>query len=71
MDNNAIFITGANGEMGHSLIKGLNDNGISNIVALDLENPRNSFNIMEFIQGSILDSKLLSKINEKFFLYYF
>jgi len=36
MLNKVIFITGANGEMGYSLIKSFNDKGINNIIALDI-----------------------------------
>ena len=66
MGNKVIFITGANGEMGHSLIKSFNDKGINNIVALDIDTPKLSFNITKFIKGSILDENILNDIDEKY-----
>ena len=45
MLNKLIFITGANGEMGHSLINELNQTGFNNIIALDLERQKHKFNM--------------------------
>ena len=68
MSKKIILITGANGEMGHSLINMLNQQGIHNIVAIDLEPPKFNFKITSFIQGSVLDTALINKINESFFI---
>ena len=38
----AILITGANGEMGHGLIKALHHRTSKNIICLDLKDPDNS-----------------------------
>ena len=61
-----ILITGANGEMGNSLIRALNKQGIFNIVAIDLHALKYNFKIDKFIQGSILDIGLLANINESY-----
>ena len=66
MSKKIIFITGANGEMGHSLINALNKKGIFNIVALDIDSPKYNFSIKKFIQGSILDTNLLKNINNQY-----
>ena len=66
MSKNIIFITGANGEIGQHLIKTLNSKGINNIVDLDLHPSKYDFSIKEFIQGSILDNKLLDYVNNKY-----
>ncbi len=66
MSNKVIFITGANGEMGYSLIKSFNDKGINNIIALDIDKPKHNFNVLDFIEGSILNSEILNMISEKY-----
>ena len=66
MSNQSIFITGANGEIGSSLIKSFNKKGINNIIALDLEQPQHNFQIKKFIKGSIEDKKLLNDINKQY-----
>jgi len=66
MSKKIIFITGANGEMGHSLINTLNQQGIFNIVALDIDSPKYAFQVMKFIKGSILDTELLKYINNQY-----
>ena len=61
-----ILITGSNGEIGHSLINALNKKNICNIIAIDLEQPKDSFMIEKFISGSILDKNLLSRVNKEY-----
>ena len=68
MSKKIIFITGANGEMGHSLIHRLNNQGIFNIIALDIDPQRHHFKVMEFVNGSILDLELLKNINNKYII---
>ena len=66
MSKKIILITGANGEMGHSLIKMLNQHGIHNIVAIDNRfvskrvNQLKDWNI-KFYQGQILDKEFLKE----------
>ena len=69
MSKKVILITGANGEIGQSLIKNLNKQSIHNIIALDLENPTNNFNVEKFFIGSILDQKIIDEINDKYEIY--
>lgn len=63
-----VFITGANGEIGHGLIKYLCTHGDPSIVALDLKqmDPELEPYCTEFIQGDILDQDLLSQIGRKY-----
>ena len=63
-----ILITGANGEMGHGLIKTLSANKQANILALDLETLSDSHSnrVFESIQGDILDQKMLDMINTEY-----
>mgnify|MGYP001275967974 CR=1 FL=1 len=63
-----ILITGANGEMGHGLIKTLSANKQANILALDLESLSDSHSnrVFESIQGDILDQKMLDMINTEY-----
>lgn len=61
-----ILITGANGEVGSSLIKRLHSQGETSIVALDLHAPKAGLGEMceAFYQGDIMDEALLAKITE-------
>ena len=62
------LITGANGEIGHGLIKLLYNRGIRNIIALDLLPPNDEMKkmISSEIIGDILNNKLIEKINDKY-----
>ncbi|HAF62246.1 MAG TPA: epimerase [Anaerolineaceae bacterium] len=64
MRNEVVLITGANGEIGHGLIKALAQRNGTQIVALDLR-PLDESLIPccdRFIQGDILDSMLLGRL---------
>ena len=58
-----IFITGASGEIGDNLINYFSSKGEKNVIALDINKPKNSDSIYKFYKGSILDDQLLSEIN--------
>jgi len=68
MPKKTILITGANGEMGHSLINMLNEQEIYNILAIDLEPPKFNFKINAFIQGSVLDIDLINRISKSYII---
>ena len=59
-----ILITGASGEIGENLIQQLYLQ--HNIVALDINEPRNKDCIYEYINGSILDQSILDELNLKY-----
>lgn len=64
MRKEAILITGANGEIGHGLIKRIGEGNRARIVALDLK-PLDEELVSyceRFIQGDILDKMLLSRL---------
>ena len=67
MSKTSILITGANGEMGHELIKTLHNNH-NNIVAIDLNRLDDSIaNYCSIkIIGNILDNDLINQLNEKY-----
>jgi len=64
----SILITGANGEMGHGLIKKLSELKNKNIVCLDIDNISGQIKhlVMDNINGSILDENIISYINDKY-----
>ena len=64
----SILITGANGEMGHGLIKKLSELKNKNIVCLDIDNISGQIKhlVMDSINGSILDENIISYINDKY-----
>ncbi len=64
MREEVVLITGANGEIGHGLIKEIFQKGRSKIVALDLKPLDASLSHMveRFIQGDILDNMLLGRL---------
>ena len=68
MIKTSILITGANGEMGHGLIKSLNKNFNKNIITLDINQIDQSIEtyILESFKGSILDDKILDAITDKY-----
>ena len=65
MREKIILITGANGEMGHELIKLLHSKKVDNIVTIDLHPISNNIKslIAYEISGDILDKKLLEQVN--------
>jgi len=64
MREEVVLITGANGEIGHGLIKEIFEKGRSKIVALDLKPLDASLSHMveRSIQGDILDNMLLGRL---------
>ncbi len=64
MRNEVVLITGANGEIGHGLIKALAKRDDTRVVALDLKPLDESLVPFcdRFIQGDILDSMLLGRL---------
>ena len=65
MYKKTILITGANGEIGQSLIKYFQSENKYKIIALDISGNLHDLNIEQFITGSITDKKLLEKIFNK------
>ncbi len=63
-----ILITGANGEIGHSLIRSLSQSSKTDKMGLDLDNLDKSIrpHVQESLQGNILDRNLLERINAEF-----
>ena len=64
MRREVVLITGANGEIGHGLIKKLGAEKRAKILALDLRAPEASLEAFcdRFIQGDILDKMLLGRL---------
>lgn len=64
MLKDAILITGANGEIGHGLIKHLGEAGNTTILAMDVQPLDDTLKpyCMKFIQGDILDQYLLGRL---------
>jgi len=64
MRNEVVLITGANGEIGHGLIKALAERKETRVVALDLKPLDESLIPFcdRFVQGDILDSMLLGRL---------
>jgi len=63
-----ILITGANGEMGHSLIVRLAEEGAQNIIALDVRAIDNSLKVKcsATIVGDILETRLLERMESEY-----
>lgn len=68
MRKEVVLITGANGEIGHGLIKHLGENGGVGIVALDVQPLDEALRpyCARFIQGDILDGMLLGRMVVEF-----
>ena len=64
MRERVVLVTGANGEVGHGLITYLGEQGVVRIVALDIKelDPDLKPFCSRFIQGDILDSRLLERL---------
>lgn len=64
----AILITGANGEMGHGLIERLAEEGIHNIIAIDVRPVDDSVQpkVSTAIAGDILDVRLMERLQSEF-----
>lgn len=68
MRQSIILITGINGEIGHGLVRSLNDKGVKNILGIDLSPPDDfvKSRTLEVHVGSILDRNLLERLNAKY-----
>ena len=68
MRESVVFVTGANGEIGHGLIERISDEGDQRIVALDLAplDPALAARCHEVVQGSILDTELLGRLVSRY-----
>jgi threonine 3-dehydrogenase len=64
----AILITGANGEMGHGLIEHLAEDGIQDIIAIDVRPIDDSIKpkVSTAIAGDILDVRLMERLQSEF-----
>ena len=64
----AILITGANGEIGHGLIKALHEKNVVNIITLDLNQLDSNIAGLasEEITGNILDADLIDQLNGEY-----
>ena len=64
----SILITGANGEIGHGLIKKLSKFKNKNIISLDINDIDSQIKpfVKDCINGSILDKNIISIINDKY-----
>ena len=60
----AILITGANGEVGHGLIRALHERGNRNLVAVDLREPDPEIRslCMQSVVGDVCDAMLLGRL---------
>jgi len=67
MNKSEVLITGANGEVGHSLIRAVAEEGKHEIVALDLREPDPKLEALckVFYRGDILDNTFLEFISSK------
>jgi nucleoside-diphosphate-sugar epimerase len=68
MRQEVVLITGANGEIGHGLIKHLGEKGQVQIIALDVQPIDQSLQkyVYRFINGDILDNILLGRLVAEF-----
>lgn len=64
MRKEVVLITGASGEVGHALIEHLSDQGVNNILALDVKPLPDSLKArcQEAITGDILDDALIERL---------
>lgn len=68
MRKSIILITGVNGEIGHGLVRSLYNEGITNLIGIDL-NAADDFvteRTMDCLVGSILDRNLLERLNAQY-----
>ncbi|MBN8548059.1 MAG: NAD-dependent epimerase/dehydratase family protein [Deltaproteobacteria bacterium] len=66
MEKGCILITGANGEIGHGLIRYLAHEGLYKIVALDRSPIDDYQKSVDFYKGDILDKNLIDELNRKY-----
>ncbi len=68
MRKSIILITGVNGEIGHGLVRSLHEEGVTNLVGIDLVTVDNFVQerTQDCLVGSILDQNLLERINAQY-----
>ncbi len=66
MEKSVVLITGANGEIGHGLIRYLSNEGMHKIVALDRSPIDDYQKSVDFFKGDILDKNLLDELNRRY-----
>ncbi|MBX7143476.1 MAG: NAD-dependent epimerase/dehydratase family protein [Oligoflexia bacterium] len=66
MTNQCVLITGANGEIGHGLIRFLSREGLTKIVALDRSPIDDYQKEVEFYKGDILDRNLIDELGRRY-----
>lgn len=68
MRESITLITGVNGEIGHGLVRSLHDEGISNLIGIDLNTPDDFVleRTHDCLIGNILDKNLLERINAQY-----
>lgn len=68
MRKSIILISGVNGEIGHGLVRSLYDQGIRNVLGIDLSTPDDFVQerTLDCLVGNILDKNLLERINAQY-----
>ncbi len=66
MKNKVSIITGSSGEIGQNLIDYFYKQKNKKIIALDLNKPKDDSKIFKCIKGSILNNKILDKLNQEY-----
>jgi len=68
MSDDAVLITGANGEIGHGLIEYLGNSTKRRILALDLQPLDDSLKpfVHQAIRGNILDADLINHVGQHY-----
>ena len=66
MKDSVVLVTGATGEVGSELIRVLADKVSTPIVALDRRTHDSLASNVHFIQGDVLDTRVLDEINRKY-----
>lgn len=68
MRKSIILISGVNGEIGHGLVRSLHEQGITNLVGIDLSTPDDYIleRTQDCVVGNILDRNLLERINAQY-----
>ncbi len=68
MKNKVSIITGSSGEIGQNLIDYFYQKKDKKIIALDLNKPTNNTKVFKFINGSILDNKIIDKLDQDYII---
>ena len=68
MKNKVSIITGSSGEIGQNLIDYFYQKKDKKIIALDLNKPTDNTKVFKFINGSILDNKIINKLDQDYII---